>query len=277
MIIDIHTHTFPDHMAPGVLNALIEKTRDTINLQAAGSGTLSGLLSTLESDGIDRAVICPIATHPKHFTHILRFIEDLAEGTLGTHARERIIPAGSIHPHDPDMPQRVRTLARAGARIIKIHPYYQETVLTDLPMMRLLECCCSENLPVISHTGYDIGFSLTPMCTPGMVREVNQTFPELVFIAAHCAAWRCEEEALETLLGTSAHLDISFQPTGGQESTIRRFVTEHPAHLLYFASDWPWRRPGELVGWLRDLNLPPEREDAILGGNAARVLRLDSD
>jgi predicted TIM-barrel fold metal-dependent hydrolase len=54
-----------------------------------------------------------------------------------------------------------------------------------------------------------------------------------------------------------------------------RFAVEFsgPDRLL-FSSDHPWVEPGEILGPLRSLGLPPAAESAILAGNARGLFRL---
>ena len=92
-------------------------------------------------------------------------------------------------------------------------------------------------------------------------------------VCAHCAAWKCPE-TLRFLLGRPIGLDLSFQPATGVEPIIRRFAAEHPAEHLYFGSDWPWAGPAEHAARIASWGLPQARLDAILGGNAARLLGL---
>jgi len=54
-----------------------------------------------------------------------------------------------------------------------------------------------------------------------------------------------------------------------------RFAVEFSgADRLLFSSDHPWVEPGEILGPLRSLRLPPADESAILSGNARRLFRL---
>ena len=58
MIIDFHTHAFPDTLAPRAIGVLTEKS----GLKPTHDGTAQGLVSNLDKNGIDKAVVLSIAT-----------------------------------------------------------------------------------------------------------------------------------------------------------------------------------------------------------------------
>ena len=53
MIIDFHTHIFPDKIAARTIEALEAKA----GLTASTDGTLNGLLASMETAGVDMSVI----------------------------------------------------------------------------------------------------------------------------------------------------------------------------------------------------------------------------
>jgi uncharacterized protein len=56
---------------------------------------------------------------------------------------------------------------------------------------------------------------------------------------------------------------------------IAEAVRRIGAHRVLYASDGPGCNPALEVQKVRILGLPPEDERLVLGGNAARLLRLD--
>lgn len=81
MIVDFHSHNFPPSVATRALSLLTKKTSN--RLFPVGDGTLVNQLDYLEQAGIDKAVMCPIATRPEHFDVILATALAIREGRLG--------------------------------------------------------------------------------------------------------------------------------------------------------------------------------------------------
>ena len=119
-VIDFHTHAFPEALAARAVPML----EDAADVKAKLDGRISSLLKSMDDAGIERSVICSIATKPEHFGPILKWSQEIAS--------ERIVPLASVHPADPLAAQRVRAAARAGLRGIKLHPYYQSFDLDEV-------------------------------------------------------------------------------------------------------------------------------------------------
>ena len=66
MIIDFHTHTFPDQIAA----AAIARLSNRAHIPAYSSGTAGGLLLAERAAGVDRSIILPVATKPEQVHHI---------------------------------------------------------------------------------------------------------------------------------------------------------------------------------------------------------------
>ena len=60
MVIDIHTHTFPDKIA----SAAIDKLSAAGHIPYFSNGTVSGLKTSMKKAGIDYSVVLPVATNP---------------------------------------------------------------------------------------------------------------------------------------------------------------------------------------------------------------------
>ena len=66
MIIDFHTHTFPDKIA----KIAIEKLKSASHTRAFTGGTEGELLSSMASCTINTSVVLPVATNPDKIPHI---------------------------------------------------------------------------------------------------------------------------------------------------------------------------------------------------------------
>ncbi len=274
MLIDVHVHTFPDDLAARALKKLVEKTGNFI--APAGDGTITGLLDAMRCGRVDYAVVCPVATKPSQFEGILAEAIAIRDGERGEAAARHLIPFASVHPLDEFRFQHLTQVAESGLRGIKLHPYYQSCVLDAPELLEYFRCCRDNNLVVQCHCGFDIGFPFEPVCGPERVARVLKEVPGLRFIAAHLGGWRQWGGASEQLLGKEAYLDTAVLEPYFEEETVKRLLREHPADKLLFATDWPWLSFEKGVGFVRAADLKKQQEEAILGGNAARLLGIAS-
>ncbi|HOE60527.1 MAG TPA: amidohydrolase family protein [Kiritimatiellia bacterium] len=272
MLIDVHTHVFPDHLAARALATLTAKTGNAI--APVADGTLSALLENLQRDGVDRAVVCPIATRPDLFEGLLREALALRDGERGKDAARRLIPFASVHPDDEARFAHLTRVAESGLIGIKLHPYYQPCVLDAPPMLEFFRCCRDLGLVVQCHCGFDIGFPFEPVCGPARVARVMREVPGLRFIASHLGGWRQWEESVTHLLGTDIYLDTAVLRQDREDPLLLRLLREHPTDRLLFATDWPWLGFADGIAFVRSAALGAKAERAILGGNAIRLLGI---
>ena len=122
MLIDFHVHAFPDRLAERALAVLAKN----IASPPLTDGTLSGTLAAMDRWGVDRAVICNIATNPKQTANVNAF----AAETAREHP-DRLSPLGSVHPLCPDPESVLCGIREAGRPGIKIHPDYMGVTLDD--------------------------------------------------------------------------------------------------------------------------------------------------
>lgn len=260
MIVDAHTHAFPDGIAARAV-PLLEREGE---VEAFLDGRLSSLLRSMDSSGVDIAVVASIATKPAQFESILRWSSTIASS--------RILPFPSVHPDDPYAARRVGEIARAGFRGVKLHPYYQGFSLTDVRMRRVYEAIQSERLTLLMHTGFDLAFPRERIADPAKTREVIDRYPGLKLIASHFGAWEDWEEFERRLLGREVYIDTSYSIASLGPERAKRFMEKHPDDYVLFGTDSPWGGQAEELAAIRDLGLSPVLERKVLGENAVKLL-----
>ncbi|MBU1137769.1 MAG: amidohydrolase family protein [Proteobacteria bacterium] len=260
MIIDFHTHAFPDNVAAKAIPAL-EKEGD---IKAKTSGTARSLLASMDRAGIDRSIICSIATRPEQFNSILDW--------SGQIRCERLIPLPSIHPDDPDCVEKVYTVHKQGFIGIKMHPYYQNYFLSEKRLTPFYEALSETGLLLVVHCGYDIAYTHIRCADPAQILTLHQNFPRLRLITTHFGGWQLWDEVEEMLIGRKIYMEISFALQYLQEEQAVRMLTSHPPEYLLFGSDSPWDDQAECIARLQALKLEPKLVAAIFGENARKLI-----
>ncbi len=260
MIIDFHTHAFPDAVAAKALPAL-EKIG---NIKAHSNGTVDGLLASMDGAGIEHSVICSIATRPEQFSAIVEWSQQIRS--------DRLTPLASIHPDDPDGVEKVYQLHKLGFPGIKMHPYYQNFFLNEQRMQPLYDALSETGLFLVPHCGYDIGFPRTRCADPAKILELHRNFPRLQLIATHFGGWKLWDEVEDMLIGRNIFMEISFALKYLSREQIKRMLNKHPSDYLLFGSDSPWDDQSESIRQLEKLHLNDTLFSAILGGNAEKLL-----
>ena len=260
MIIDFHTHAFPDPVAEKAIPSL-EKAG---NIKAHTEGTTDSLLASMDRAGIERSVICSIATRPEQFAAILDWSEEVQS--------ERLIPLPSIHPDDRHSAERVFTVAQKGFKGIKMHPFYQDYTLCEARLNPFYDALSEAELLLVVHCGYDIGFPDSRCADPAQILMLHQRFPKLRLIVTHFGGWKLWHEVEELLIGREIFMEISFALQYLTKEQARRMLNNHPPEHLLFGSDSPWADQKEYLQQLESLSLESKLFNAIAGDNALKLL-----
>jgi len=205
--------------------------------------------------GIDRTVL--FAAFHSDYAHANRQVARIVASRPG-----RFLGFAFVHP--------VRDRGRVAAMVreavaghgfvgIKVHRY-------DARITReICEAARAYRLPVL----YDV------MGEVSTVELLATEYPDVAFIIPHLGSfaddWRAQLALIDPLV---RHPNI-FADTSG----VRRFdllaqaVRRAGARKFLFGSDGPWLHPVVELAKVRALELPPEEEALILGGNLLRLIR----
>lgn len=258
MIIDTHTHAWPDSVAKKALAGSVP------NLERRGDGTIDGLRTSMASAGIDRSVVLGVANHGSAVDKANAFSENLDP--------DQFIGFGSVHPElTPE--ENVESLRQHGLRGAKIHPFFQKYALDDDRLAPTLDAMQGE-FAVIIHVGSIATASSKGVCSPPMLAELSRRFPKLDIVACHFGGYQQFEEAAEIVVGLPVYLDTSWPPGLAELDTkaVREVVEKHGPDRVLFASDWPMADQAAELETVRGLGLSDDDTDHILGLNAARLL-----
>lgn len=283
MIIDIHTHTFPDAIAAKA----VDRLKHNSHIQPFLDGTAASLSASAKAAGIDLAVIQPVATSPKQ----VEGINDNALALNRTSDVTHLYSFGGMHPAFEEPERELTRIAEAGLKGIKLHPVYQLADMDDPSYLRVLKAAAANGLLVLIHAGIDVGIlDLTYSSVEKIARAVDAV-PTGRYILAHMGGWRQWEEAVRLFAGReNVWIDTSFSigdmvPVGDgfyETHSLERLSVEQflrmkeafGADRLLFGTDSPWEKQAAEVARIRALPIPEQEKAAILSGNAEKLLRI---
>lgn len=259
LVIDGHTHVYPDRVARRAIAA------SPADLPRSGDGTVGSLTAVMAASGVDRSVCLGVANSPDRVDNANRF--------AGSLDRARFVGLGSVHPGlSPE--ENVASLRAHGLKGAKVHPMFQDLRLDDPRLLAVLDAMSGE-FAVVVHVGA-AGTDPGERCTPAMLAAIVRQFPRLDVIACHFGGYRRFEEAAEVVIGLPVHVDTSWPPSLGElaPERVRAVIERHGPERVVFASDWPMADPAAEIAVIRGLGLSDDDTDAVLGGNLARLLDI---
>jgi len=261
-IIDFHTHAFPDALAERAMSFLCTETDQ---VTAYLDGKLSSLLESMDAAGIEKSVLCSIATKPGQFEPIFEWSKQIQS--------ERIVPLASIHPDDPAPAERVQQVASAGLAGIKMHPYYQNFDINDPKLDSLYEALQAEGLLVTLHTGFDFAYEWIDRCGPQRISDVLTKFPDLKLITTHLGGWEQWDAVEELLTGKPIYMETSFSAQYLERQRLRRMILAHPPEYVLFGTDSPWTDQKQEIEAIQKLDLGDNLLEKIFYKNAQQLLK----
>lgn len=260
--IDLHTHVFPDSVAPKAIQAISERTGDPV----PEKGTLSSLCASMKRNRCTASLLAPVLTNPEKIDSVISWHSSVMQ------SHSELIALGSLLP-DQDWEKQFSKIYTAGFKGIKLHPYYQNFDLDDsdiFPLYRILE---QEKMFVLFHTGFDIAFKRDDRACPEKLRNVREKFPDLGIIAAHLGGWSDWDRVLDTLKDLDLIFDTAYVDKHVSRDLADRIIENFGIDHLVFGSDFPWCSQENILAWVDSLKLTPEEEHRLLFSNAADFLK----
>ncbi len=279
MIIDFHTHTYPEKIAKKTMELLIGRSQT----KAALNGTSAELIKSMEKSGVDISVVLPVVTSP----HQADRINDVAYKTTSQFTGKGIWSFGGIHPDNDNYKELLNRIKSYGLKGIKLHPDYQDTFFNDIKYKRIVSYATELGLAVVVHAGVDIGLPAVTHCTPDMVCEMLDEVKPENLIMAHMGGWQLWDEVEDKLCGRNLYFDTAFSfgsiswLSGAEQkwklASEERFVNiikKHGSDKILFGTDSPWTDQKKSIEDIKALPISEEDKENILGSNAIRLLQL---
>lgn len=275
MIIDFHTHTFPDKIA----KTAIEKLKSASHTRAFTGGTDKELLASMTSCKIGKSVVLPVATNPDKIPHINDISAEKNEDA-------RLIYFAAMHPDFENAKEEIRRIKNMGIKGIKLHPVYQNIDFDDIKTLRILEYAEENELITVVHAGLDVGFPGVMRCTPKMVKSAVDTIRPKRLVLAHMGGWKMWYQAAYMLSDRGLFIDTSFSI--GKMTQDTPYYSEEELQLLnfrdaaeiieafgennvLFGTDSPWGDQKTEIDNILSLPISDEAKEKILHKNAERI------
>lgn len=266
MIIDFHTHIFPDKIAAQT----IEKLEHQAQVKVFTDGREDSLTASMEAAGVDMSIILPVVTKPEQFRTINEFAEKLNQKYEDK--SPRLLSFGGIHPNSDDYKEKLRFIRDLGLKGIKLHPDYQDTYFDDIKYMRIMDYASELGLISVVHAGIDIGYPNHVRCTPQRILKVMDEVAPRNMVLAHYGSFGMWEEVEKILAGKSVYLDTSYTFGFIDDKLFLKILEKHGEDKILFATDSPWSGQKESLEYLKSLGLNENTLKKILGGNAQNLL-----
>ena len=262
MIIDFHTHIFPDSLAQRAYEALTQNANGEYFPRY--DLTAKGLLASMEKFSIDKSVVAPVATKPT---------QSIKNLTWGVEARsDKLYFLAGLFPDEENWVKNVDQAIAMGYKGIKLHPEYQGFNVWDESMYPLFEYAFNKDLFILFHAGYDPIGTSPFRSNPQAFRKLYEEFKGATIVCAHFGGQSQWDEVYDHLAGTGVYLDTSMGFAYYGEETFKRILNKHGADRILFGTDSPWSDVGDELNALLDLDISQEAKDKILYKNALKLL-----
>lgn len=282
MIIDFHTHTFPDKIAGSVIGKLQRLSRS----RPFTNATNDGLRRSMEQAGIDLSILLPVMTNAGQ----VHKLNDLAARINERWQETGLLSFGGMHPDVENYKEALNHVAELGLKGIKIHPAYQGADFDDIRYLRIIDKASELGLIVLTHAGWDIGIPGHNYCDTKHIQRVMREVGPDRLVLAHMGGWQDWKAVGEELAGLPLYFDASFStgdivPAPGTTRTpeeSHNMNREQFIHLvrklgtdrILFATDCPWSDQAESLRFVRSCGFSQQELADILGNNAQKLLDI---
>ncbi len=262
MIIDFHTHVFPERIAKATMEKLSFVSGGLI---PQTDGTVAGLRELMARDGISKSVTLAIATNEKQQGAVNDYIASVES--------EDIIPFGSVYPWAENALEELERIKAMGIKGIKLHPEYQQFFVDDEKMKPLYKKASELGFIILFHAGEDMGYPAPYHATPDRLRKAAKWI-DTPMVCAHWGAANMGEDVLKYLCDIPVYFDTAFGYAAMPKDRAQRILDKKGADWIVFGSDCPWHAPSWDIGMIETLDLSESDKEKIYHLNAEKLLQI---
>lgn len=267
MLIDFHTHIFPEKIAKKTIDLLAQKS----NGNPFTDGTDLGLVQEMEKSDADICITLPVVTKPSQFDSINKYAVEINDKYSS--AKRRLISFGGIHPACENIPEKMKFLKDSGLIGVKIHPDYQDTFIDDEGYLKIISAAKELDMIVVTHAGVDDGYIGTPVkCPPELTRKVIKKIGHKKLVLGHYGGHKQWEKVLDLLCDFDVYFDTAFTLHEIEPAIFNQILSRHGDDKILFASDCPWQSIKGHKNILKTFDLGQQTEDKIFYKNALKLL-----
>ena len=269
MIIDFHTHIFPDKIAARAVASLESNIHNRFrdDVRAVIPATLTALKKSMAENNIDYSVVMPIATNTHQSASINSFAKIVNE-------TDGLFSFGSLHPEQEDWESVLYDIKEKGLKGIKLHPEYQNFYVDSPEALRIFQKCEKLDLIVLLHAGKDHGTEPPVHCEPERLRRALDYVSGEKIVAGHLGGWDMWDDVEKYLVGTPVYLDTAFTVDFIDKEQLVRIIKNHGSEKILYATDSPWEKQSNAAEYIKTLGLGAEETDNIFYKNAQKLLNL---
>jgi len=259
LIIDAHTHIFPDKIAVKAS----ENIGGFYGIPMLHDGTADVLLESGKSAGVGKFLIHSVAVTPEQVSGINTFISEAAA------RHPEFIGFAAMHP---DMKNAEAELGRAEKlRLcgVKLHPDFQRFEIDGKKAENLIKHI-EGRFPLLIHAGDKrYGFS-----NPKRIAAMLDKFPKLDVICAHFGGYTEWDDALEYLAGRRLWVDTSSSLPFISPEKARNLINAFGEDRVFFGTDYPMWDAADELALIEKLNLPQAVQEKIFYKNICSLMNI---
>ncbi len=280
MIIDCHTHIFPDEIRKD-RGPFCERDKGFSSIYKNSKTKIAGvedLIASMDEAGVERSVICGFPWGRPDLCSLHN--EYLMESA--SRYPHRLIVFISLPFSDPDGSEReLHRMMKGGARGVgEIAFYHHEMTSQDIASIKpILTQMEKKRIPILLHTNERLGHPYPGKGATPLERfyEFILAFPNLSILLAHWGGGLPFYELMPEVSKTMANVyyDTAASPFLYSKK-IYAIVSEIVgARKILFGTDFPLISPQRYFRELEESGLSGEDRENILGLNFLRLFGLD--
>lgn len=267
MIIDAHTHIYPEAVAEKAIKRIIDNTGG--QLRAYTDGTYANLLSSMEEGGVDISIVLTVATSPSQGKGILEWIQSMRA------LSSKLLYFASVHPADPDYRALIREIKAVGIQGIKFHPAYQNFPVDGKEAYKAYEEALKQDLVLHFHSGFDMSLPECDYTSVDRFANLAGEFQGAKIILAHAGGDNEWEKILDKLSGKKCYFDIAFVLENMKKCQYARDFYQQNEDYFVFGTDSPWREQKQYVDYIKDSKtLTPLQKEKMFYKNILKLIQL---
>lgn len=280
MIIDAHTHIFPEEIRKNRGKYFSAEPAFKQLYQAPKSRLIGAqeMLASMDASHVDKSVIFGF---PWQNSLLFKQHNDYISEVVSRYP-DRFIGLGCFDPFSDEAAEEAERCLQKGALSgIGELAFYQSGVeRSSLNRLKpIMQICQDRDLPVLIHTNEPIGHAY-PGKTPNTLAQIYQlirTFPQNKIILAHWGGGLFFFGLLKKEVKDSfknVYFDTAASPYLYDTAVYRLAIELVGIKKILFGSDFPLLSPTRYFGEMKAAGLAQDEIQQICGLNAAALLKL---